>query len=159
MEFISHVFPENATRPSFISYDNACNLLRHIARCDVRSLWLHTTRFIVDAFHYVNHRATDALYRTQCNPSPENGSQPDLLIPQVNPATGHMVVVRAFNTEAAEQFNAWADGFEAQLRQMTNFTYDFTVHAALLLYKECWEEEIEQRGDMLAYEGREMTTS
>ena len=125
LEFISYIFPENTPCPSFISYDNACNLLHHIASHDITSAWLHTTRFIVDAFHYVNHWATDTLCHTRCNPSPANGSQPDLLLPRVNPATGHTVIVRAFNTEAAEQFNAWADGFEAQLRQMTNTNYDF----------------------------------
>ena len=67
----------------------------------------------------------------------------------MNPATGETVVVRAFNTEAAEQFNAWADGFEAQLRQMSNTNYDFTIHVALLLYKERREEEIERKGESI----------
>ena len=140
------MFPSASTRPSFISYDNACNLLRHVATHDILNPWLRSTRFIVDAFHYVNHRASDILCRTRCNPSPANGSQLDLLVPQVNPATGQTIVKRAFNTEAAEQFNSWADGFESQLQQMSNTTYDFTVHVALLLYKERREEEIECKG-------------
>ncbi|KIJ47840.1 hypothetical protein M422DRAFT_84943, partial [Sphaerobolus stellatus SS14] len=141
-KFLTEVWAESDTKPSFISYDNACNLLRHITRSHVESSWITSTRFIVDAWHYINHQATDLLCRTRCNPSPANGSQPDLLKILEHPKTGKKYLVRAFNTEAAEQLNAWLDDFEAQLRQMTDFHFDFVVHVALLIYKEKREEEI-----------------
>ncbi|KAJ6469813.1 hypothetical protein C8R45DRAFT_1166301 [Mycena sanguinolenta] len=33
------------------------------------------SKFIVDAWHYICHRATDMLCRVWCNPAPKNGSQ------------------------------------------------------------------------------------
>jgi hypothetical protein len=44
-----------------------------------------------------------------------------------------------FNTETAEQLNAWLNGFEAQLRQMSATNYDFCVDVLILLYKEMVE--------------------
>jgi len=45
----------------------------------------------------------------------------------------------AFNTETAEQFNSWMDGYEAQLCQMTDVNFDFFISSVLLLYKEVLE--------------------
>ncbi|KAJ7730074.1 hypothetical protein DFH07DRAFT_756457, partial [Mycena maculata] len=42
--------------------------------------WLSTTKFLVDAWHYIGHCATDILCRPWCNPAPTNGSQPDLIL-------------------------------------------------------------------------------
>ena len=43
------------SRPSFIAYDDACDLLRHIVTQDPNSQWLQITKFIVDAWHYIGH--------------------------------------------------------------------------------------------------------
>ncbi|KIJ46651.1 hypothetical protein M422DRAFT_165028 [Sphaerobolus stellatus SS14] len=89
-------------QPGFLFYDDACNLVCHMVTSHPESLWLHSTRFIVDAFHYVTHRATDAVCHLWCNPSPIDGSQPDLLISQVNEAR-EVILQCAYNSEAAEQ--------------------------------------------------------
>ncbi|KAJ7301275.1 hypothetical protein DFH08DRAFT_795200 [Mycena albidolilacea] len=129
------------SKPSFIAYDDACNLLRHIVTQDANSPWIRTTKFIVDAWHYIGHRATDVLCRLWCNPAPTNGSQPDLVLVDVDD-NGRTHTTRAFNTETAEQLNAWLNGFEAQLRQMSATNYDFCVHVLMFLYKEMVEERI-----------------
>ncbi|KAJ7850841.1 hypothetical protein B0H13DRAFT_1515676, partial [Mycena leptocephala] len=49
---------------------------------------------------------------------------------------GRTHTTRAFNTETAEQLNAWLNGFKAHLRQMSATNYDFCVHVLMLLYKE-----------------------
>ncbi|KAJ7789523.1 hypothetical protein B0H14DRAFT_3891800 [Mycena olivaceomarginata] len=49
--------------PSFVAYDDACSLLRHIVTQDPHNAWLRTTKFVVDAWHYIGHRATDILCR------------------------------------------------------------------------------------------------
>ncbi|KAJ7848261.1 hypothetical protein B0H14DRAFT_3673455 [Mycena olivaceomarginata] len=125
----------------FIAYDDACNLLRHVVTQDANSPWIRTTKFIVDAWHYIDHRATDVLCRLWCNPAPTNGSQPDLVLVDVD-ENGCTHTTRAFNTETAEQLNAWLNGFEAQLRQMSATNYDFCVHVLMFLYKEMVEERI-----------------
>ncbi|KAF7317596.1 hypothetical protein MKEN_00846700 [Mycena kentingensis (nom. inval.)] len=136
-------FPDE--RPSFIAYDDACSLLRHIVTQDRNSLWITSTKLIVDAWHYVNHQTSDLLCRLWCNPAPANGSQPDLISTSTD-ANGHTHTTRAFNTETAEQLNAWLNGFEAQLRQMSDVNYDFYVHVLMMLYKEECEERVAKKG-------------
>ncbi|KAF8485524.1 hypothetical protein JB92DRAFT_2836847 [Gautieria morchelliformis] len=131
LQLVNFWFPPEEAGPAFIVYDNACKLLAHIVTQNAHDLWLTTTRFVVDAWHYINHRSTDRLCQ-EC--------QPDLVILERD-GTGQMRASRAFNTEVGEQFNAWMDGFESQLRQMTDFNFDFFIHSVMILYK----EEVEQR--------------
>jgi hypothetical protein len=139
------------SRPSFIAYDDACDLLRHIATQDINSTWLLTTKFIVDAWHYIGHNASDALCRLWCNPTPANGSQPDLIRVVVDD-NGVAHLTRAFNTETAEQLNAWINPFESQLRQMSDINFDLFIHALMMLYTEMVEERTEKEGNELSDE-------
>lgn len=132
-------------KPSICAYDNACNLLRHIVSQDPDTHWLITTRFIVDVWHYIGHRVTDRLCRLWCNPAPLDGTQPDLIIPFID-NNGTVRMSRAFNTETAEQFNSWLNGFEAALRQMTDSNFDLFMHSLMLMYKEAQEAKIQKRG-------------
>lgn len=134
-----------ARRPAFIAYDDACDLLRHIVTQHPDSPWLTESRLIVDAWHYVGHRATDAFCREYCNPAPANGSQPDL-VKVVTDDNGHAHLTRAFNTETAEQFNALLSGYEAQLRQMSDISYDFFVHVLMMVFAETMEAQIVAKG-------------
>lgn len=135
-------------RPSFVAYDKSCDLLRHIVTQNGGDSWLHSTKFIVDAWHYIGHRATDALCRFWCNPSPSNGSQPDLVLGQVD-SNGNVQTSRAFNTETAEQFNAWLQGFESQVRQMSDVSYDFFIHTLMMAYKELVDTRVKKKGKEL----------
>ncbi|KAJ7579446.1 hypothetical protein C8J56DRAFT_796160 [Mycena floridula] len=129
------------SRPSFLVYDDACDLLRHIVTQEPNSPWVTATRLIVDAWHYIGHQAIDVLCRTRCNPAPLDGSQPDLILAKKDD-NGQVHTTRAFNTETAEQFNSWLTRFEAQLKQMTARNYDVFMHVLFLLYKELREAEI-----------------
>lgn len=133
---LNNIFPEDesAHRPTFLFYDNACKLLAHIVAQHRESLWIQSTRFLVDAWHYVNHRVADQLCRYWCNPAPADGSQPDLVISKEE--NGRTLTVRAYNTETAEQLNAWLSGFEVPMRQMTNYNFDFFMHSLMFLYGE-----------------------
>ncbi|KAJ6572373.1 hypothetical protein DFH09DRAFT_982152 [Mycena vulgaris] len=136
-------YPE--TKPSFIAYDDACSLLRHIVTQDATSPWIFTTKFIVDAWHYIGHRATDILCRLWCNPAPVNGSQPDLIVVEED-ANGTRHQTRAFNTETAEQLNSWLNGFESQLRQMSDVNYDFYIHVLMMIYGERVQKRVDSQG-------------
>ena len=131
-------------RPSFLCYDDACDLLRHIVTQNPLDPWLKSTKFIVDAWHYIGHRATDVLCRIWCNPAPTNGSQPDLVLVQQD-GQGHSHQTRAFNTETAEQLNAWINGYEASLRQMTDVNFDLFLHALMLIFTEIVAERIKRK--------------
>ncbi|KAJ7717882.1 hypothetical protein B0H16DRAFT_1337809 [Mycena metata] len=155
LAIIDNIWAANPdSKPSFLAYDDACNLLRHIVTQDPNSPWLSSTRFIVDAWHYIGHRATDILCRIWCNPAPttySNGSQPDLIAIHVD-SNGNQHTTRAFNTETAEQLNAWLNGYEAQLRHMSDINYDFSVHVLMLLYKGMVERRVESKGQSLSEE-------
>jgi hypothetical protein len=132
------------SKPSFIAYDDACSLLRYIVTQDSDSAWLLTTKFIVDAWHYIGHRATDILCRLWCNPAPTNSFQPDLiLVAQDENGSSHQTHV--FNTETAEQLNSWLSGFEPQLRQMSDVNHDFFVHVLMMIYAERVQKQVEKK--------------
>ena len=58
---------------------------------------------------------------------------------------GRKHVTRAFNTETAEQLNSWLNGFEPQVRQMTEETFDFFIQSILLLFHENVQHRIEKQ--------------
>ena len=47
----------------------------------------------------------------------------------------------AFNTETVEHLNLWLNGFEAQLCQMSDINYDFSVHVLMMLFAEHMEKK------------------
>ena len=73
-------------------------MLKHIAAQGLWNEWSETTRFIVDSYHYQNHRKTDTLCRTWCNPAPTDGSAPNLVI-TARGSDGRLYQKRAFNTQ------------------------------------------------------------
>ncbi|TFK24750.1 hypothetical protein FA15DRAFT_740401, partial [Coprinopsis marcescibilis] len=135
--------------PNYLAYDNACDLLHHIITQNEQDPWLKSTKFIVDLWHYIGHRATDNLCQFWCNPAPIDGSQPDLIVLQMD-AHGQVHATRAYNLETAEQLNSWIAWYESQLRQMTDVAFDFFIHSLLLLYKESLEDRIQKKVGFLA---------
>jgi len=75
-------------------------------------IWKQTSHFIVDTYHYTNHKATDSMCREWCNPAPPDGSQPNLVGEHID-ENGNVQQFHEFNTEACEQLNAWLGGFES----------------------------------------------
>ncbi|KDQ33665.1 hypothetical protein PLEOSDRAFT_1033156, partial [Pleurotus ostreatus PC15] len=132
LQLLEDVYPDPASRPSYIAIDKGCALLKHIARQDWPA-WEPTTRIIVDSYHYINHRVTDHLCRTWCNPAPLNGDAPNLVVVDED-KQGNPYYKRAFNTQACEQLNAWLGGFQTVLNRMTVSNFDFTMHVLLFLH-------------------------
>lgn len=131
-------------KPSFVAYDKACALLAHLQTTHRDTPWIETTRFVVNPWHYIGHRADDALCRTLCNPAPADGSQPDLVIDRVD-ANGTVHRTRAFNLETAEQFNSWLDRYKSLLEQMSATSHDFVVHVLFFLYAQEVNRRIARR--------------
>ncbi|KAJ7787508.1 hypothetical protein B0H13DRAFT_1520453, partial [Mycena leptocephala] len=52
---------------------------------------------------------------------------------------------RAFNTETTEQLNSWLNGFESQLRQMSDVNFDFFVHVLMMIYAEKVQKQVVQK--------------
>jgi hypothetical protein len=134
IKFLNTVYPTQESRPAYICIDKACAVLRHAITENRWASWSQTSQFIVDSYHYVNHRTTDYLYRKWCNPAPLDGSAPNLVIAACD--KGVPYYKRAFNTQACEQLNAWLGGFESILRKITAENFNWFLHTMLCLHSQ-----------------------
>lgn len=99
LQFLEKVYPTEELRPDYICIDKACLVLRTaLANGSWDRVWKSTSRFIVDSYHYINHRTTDYMCRKWCNPAPKNGSAPNLVVVD-HDDNGHAYYKRAFNTQ------------------------------------------------------------
>lgn len=98
LEWLETIYPDPASRPDYICIDKACLVLKKAVTSGKWATWRKTTRFIVDSYHYINHRATDALCRKWCNPAPLDGSAPNLVLEELG-NDGQWHYKRAFNTQ------------------------------------------------------------
>ena len=98
LNWLQSVYPFPESRPDYVCIDKACAVLRTAITNGTWNTWKETTRFIVDSYHYINHRTTDYLCRTWCNPAPLNGSQPNLVTVE-HDRNGEPHYKRAFNTQ------------------------------------------------------------
>ena len=100
LNFLETIYPNLESRPSYICIDKACQVLRTCIANGSWEEWKKTSRFIVDSYHYTNHKATDFLCSKFCNPSPSDGSAPNL-VQFVRDKNGVMQMQRAFNTQVS----------------------------------------------------------
>jgi hypothetical protein len=101
LAFLEKVFHTEESRPDYICIDKACLVLRTALRNGSwERAWEMTTRFIVDAYHYINHRDDDELCKKWCNPAPADGSAPNLVVEAID-KQGKPCFRRAFNTQAS----------------------------------------------------------
>jgi CxC5 like cysteine cluster associated with KDZ transposases/CxC6 like cysteine cluster associated with KDZ transposases len=103
LNFLNSVYPTPELRPNYICIDKACQVLRTSISNGSWEIWKQTSRFIVDSFHYINHRTSDYLCRKYCNPAPLNGSAPNLVVVEID-ANGNSHYKRAFNTQVCLYF-------------------------------------------------------
>jgi hypothetical protein len=80
LQFLESTYPTEESRPDYVCIDKACLLLRSSITDKSWEKWKKTSRFIVDSYHYINHRTTDYLCRKWCNSAPSDGSAPNLVI-------------------------------------------------------------------------------
>ena len=98
LNYLETIYPTPESRPSYICIDKACAVLRTAIANGSWEEWKKTTRFIVDSYHYNNHKATDLLCAKYCNPAPMDGSAPNL-VQMARDKNGVMQMQRAFNTQ------------------------------------------------------------
>ena len=74
LAFLRQVFPIEQSQPAYVCIDKACIVLcTAVANGSWDSVWMKTTWFIVDSYHYINHHSTDYLCWKWFNPAPRNG--------------------------------------------------------------------------------------
>ena len=133
LQFLEQVYPSQLSRPDYICIDKACQLLRTVIATDSWDDWKMTSRFIVDTYHYTNHKATDDLCRTWCNPTPSPEIDPNLVGTRID-EDGTPRLYRKFNTEAAEQLNSWLGGYASILKRMNAANFNWFLHTMLFVH-------------------------
>jgi hypothetical protein len=98
LNYLKTIYPTPESRPSYVCIDKACLVLRTSIVQKSWDEWKKTTRFIVDSYHYTNHKATDSLCAKYCNPAPTDGSAPNL-VQYAKDKHGVLQMQRAFNTQ------------------------------------------------------------
>jgi hypothetical protein len=145
LNFLQTIYPTEYSRPDYICIDKACLVLRTAITNGSWNMWQNTTRFIVDSYHYINHRTTDYLCRKWCNPAPINGDAPNLVV-VVQDKNGRDHYKRAFNTQACEQLNAWLGGYQTILNKMTANNFNWFLHTMLFLHtKHVLKKQLEKK--------------
>jgi hypothetical protein len=136
LKFLEDIFPTEDSKPSYICIDKACQVLRTaIVNRSFDTIWPNT-RFIVDTYHYNNHKRSDDLCKSWCNPTPDNDSNPNYLnlITVERDKNGILQAKRAFNTQASEQLNSWIASFNSILKRMTIHNFNWFLHVMLFLH-------------------------
>lgn len=129
VHMLEEIFPTAESRPSYITIDKACRIL---AMRGQRAAWFETSRFLVDVFHFKNHHG-DPICQWYCNPTPSIQDDPNLVL-SVQDGDNPSRLQRAFNTEAAEQLNAWFGGYASQLSHLHPANHDFLVQIMLMYH-------------------------
>jgi hypothetical protein len=110
-DFLHNIYPTISSLPSYIFFDNNCQLLKMLLRRYPRD-YLLRIGLPVDVFHFeCKHTEKDEFCQQNCNPAQweelmENGKW-------------------VFNSSVAEQTNAWYGGFLAITREMRQERYNF----------------------------------
>ncbi|KAF8869482.1 hypothetical protein BD779DRAFT_1457355 [Infundibulicybe gibba] len=144
LQFLEEVYPTEDSRPAYICIDKACLVLKTSIANRSWDMWKRTSRFVVDSYHYVNHRTTDRVCRKWCNPAPLDGSAPNLVV-VAQDNQGRLYYKRAFNTQACEQLNAWLGGFESILKRLTPGNFNWFLHVMLFYHTRYVIERQKQR--------------
>ncbi|KAF6757123.1 hypothetical protein DFP72DRAFT_989459 [Ephemerocybe angulata] len=122
LKFLQHIFPTPESKLSYICIDKGCQVFRTaITNGSFEQLWSNS-RFIVDTYHYNNHKCSDKLCQTWCNPTPMDGSNPNLVIQELDRAG------------ASEQLNSWIAGYKQILKCMTVSNFYWFLHSVLYLH-------------------------
>src|SRR6267154_4156037 len=98
LNFLDALYPTLDVRPDYVCIDKGCQILRTAISNGSWNVWRETTRFIVDSYHYINHRTSDYLCRKWCNPAPLNGSALNLVVVE-HDVNGNPHYKCTFNTQ------------------------------------------------------------
>ncbi|KAJ3884500.1 hypothetical protein GG344DRAFT_60442, partial [Lentinula edodes] len=110
-DFLKSVYPNPNDLPDVIFYDNNCQLQAHLLAQNDE--YFRGTMLPVDVFHFKSkHKQSDEFCQKHCNPS-----QWTELVGE----DGEWV----FNSSAAEQANVWIGGYQAIVREMLYYNYNF----------------------------------
>ncbi|KAH6873783.1 hypothetical protein BKA70DRAFT_1379064 [Coprinopsis sp. MPI-PUGE-AT-0042] len=135
MSFLDSVYPTPDSCPSFVCINKACIVLKTVVHHYLG--WTDTTQFIVDSYHYWNHRVVKySLCQRQCNPAPDDNTVPNLVICNYD-KNGRPGWRRAFNTQACEQLNSWLASYDPILKCMTIHNFNWLLHSLLFLHSKC----------------------
>ncbi|KAJ7134925.1 hypothetical protein C8R43DRAFT_1072732 [Mycena crocata] len=136
-DFIHVTFPVHypGSLPSFIYYDSACLLIRHLmVSPDPQDARLAAVGFPVDTFHASRkHKESDAFCIVNCSP---------VAYPELMEGTTWI-----FNSSVAEQTNAWFVKFHPIVKEMSVLRYNFFLDEMISLRNEWRVEKLRVAGE------------
>ncbi|KAF9470520.1 hypothetical protein BDN70DRAFT_909513 [Pholiota conissans] len=144
LNWLESLYLNKDTRPSYIAIDKACQVLRTALTTNRWDDWKQTTQFIVDSYHYINHRANVPICTKWCNPASSDGSAPNLVRIHVD-ENGVEHEVWEFNTESCEQLNSFMGGFNSILKRMVAKNFKWFLHTMLVFYAKCVLARIKEK--------------
>jgi hypothetical protein len=118
--------------PDALMYDNNCQLQSHLqAEGDT---FFQRCILAVDVFHFKSkHKITDEFCQKHCNPA---------LWKELLNEDGTWV----FNSSAAEQCNVWLQGYQAIVREMLAYRYEFFLDEVIMRRNEIMIEKLKIAG-------------
>ncbi|PBL01432.1 hypothetical protein ARMGADRAFT_1043343 [Armillaria gallica] len=138
-DFLKVTFPTSKypnCLPSFIFYDNNCQLLRHAWRQE--DTYYNKTGMVVETWHAKSHKETDEFCRQWCLPS----RFPELMRVGRDGKPGWR-----FNASSAEQANAWFGGYHPIVREMPRCRYNFYLDEMITMRNRAVVAKLEARGE------------
>ncbi|KAI0712635.1 hypothetical protein C8Q76DRAFT_621583 [Earliella scabrosa] len=132
--FLEACFPPYFPRslPSFIFYDNNCNLLEHLHAIGEKRFT--SIGMVVDVFHAVTkHKESDGFCARHCNPA---------AFPELLDANGDWL----FNSSACEQVNVRFGDFGPIVREMTEFHHNFFLDKMIMILNDYRVSVLAKRG-------------
>lgn len=119
ISFINAVHTRPADKSQYYCIDKACQVVRRLVSTGQWKIFSESSRLIVDSYHYLNHRASDWLCRTWCNPAPIDGSAPNLVRIEKE-AGGKVKMQRIYNTQVCVFIYFNSTYLLAELRHVSN---------------------------------------
>ncbi|KAK0222261.1 hypothetical protein IW262DRAFT_1296832 [Armillaria fumosa] len=139
-DFLKVTFPTSKypnCLPSYIFYDNNCQLLRHAWK--QRDTYYNKTGMVVETWHAKSHKETDEFCRQWCLPSRFS----ELM------TVGHNGKPKwRFNASSAEQANAWFGGYHPIVREMPRCcgSYNFYLDEMITMQNCAVVAKLDTRG-------------
>ncbi|KAJ7220636.1 hypothetical protein GGX14DRAFT_354323 [Mycena pura] len=121
-DFLKATFPEEypGSMPSYIFYDNNCQLLKHLRSCGDH--YFDNVGLPVDVFHFkCKHTQADIFCQLNCNPA---------LFKELIGPNGEWI----FNSSAAEQANVWFGKFQNIVQEMPALRFNFFLDEMIAIH-------------------------
>ncbi|KAF8904677.1 hypothetical protein CPB84DRAFT_1814337 [Gymnopilus junonius] len=113
LNFLASVYPTQDSWPDYICINKAFTN-------GSWEIWKHTSQFIVDTYHYINHCLQDYLCQTYCSLAPANNVAPNLVIVEYD--------------SNGQPYSHWGFNTQSIAKWMTPGNFNWFIHVMLFYH-------------------------